>query len=66
MMNHIVQNIKLDINDLESFATLIGNIKWIQKPVITFYDHEIKHWRNSYGIDPPLHIVASVDGKIFK
>lgn len=34
--------------------------------MITFYDHEIKHWKNSSGIGPPLHIVANVDGKMFK
>ena len=65
-MDHILQKIELDINDLESFATLVGNIKQIQKLVITFYDHEIKHWKNSSRIDPPLYIVASIDGKMFK
>jgi len=34
--------------------------------IITFYDHEVKHWKNSSEIDPPLHIVANVDRKIFK
>ena len=56
-MNHILQKKKLDINDLESFSPLVGNINKIQKPTITFYDHKIKHWKNSFGIDPPLHMV---------
>ena len=49
-MNHILQKLELDINDPESFATLVRNIKQIQKPEITFYDHEIKHWKNSSGL----------------
>ena len=65
-MNHILQKLELDINDPESFATLVGNIKWIQKSIITFYDHEVKYGKNSSWIDPPLHIIANVDGKIFK
>ena len=65
-MNHILQKLELDINDPKSFATLVSNIKQIQKPVITFYDHEIKYWKNSSRFDPPLDIVASVDGKMFK
>jgi len=65
-MNHILQKLELDVNDPESFATLVSNIKQIQKPAITFYDHEIKHWKTSSGLDPPLHIVAGVDGKMFK
>ena len=65
-MNHILQKLELDINDLESFATLVENIKWIQKLIITFYDHEVKHWKNSSRIDPPLHIVVNVDRKMFK
>jgi len=65
-MNHILQKLELDINDPKSFTTLVGNIKQIQRPVITFYDHEIKHLKNSSQIDPPLHIVANVDGKMFK
>ena len=66
VMNHILQKLELDVNDPESFATLVSNIKQIQKPTITFYDHEIKHWKNSSGFDPPLHIVAGVDRKMFK
>ena len=65
-MNHILQNFELDINDPKSFVTLVENIKWIQKPTIKLYDHEVKHWKNSSRIDLPLHIVASVDGKMFK
>jgi len=65
-MNHILKKLELDVNDPESFSTLVSNIKQIQKPSITFYDHEIKHWKNSFEFDPPLHIVAGVDGKIFK
>lgn len=65
-MNHILQKIELDINDLERFATLVGNIKQIQKPMSTFYDHEIKHCKNSSRIDPSLHIMANVGGKMFK
>jgi len=65
-MNNILQKLELDVNDPESFATLVSNIKQIQKPAITFYDHEIKHWKNSSELDPPLHIVAGVDGKMFK
>jgi len=26
----------------------------------------VKHWNSSLGIDPPLHIVENVDGKMFK
>lgn len=52
-MNHILQKIELDIHDPERFAALVGNIKQIQKPTITFYDREVKHWKNSSGVDPP-------------
>ena len=65
-MNHILQKLELDINDPKCFSTLVENIKQIQKLTITFYDHEVKHWKNSSKIDPPLHIVANVDGKMFK
>ena len=41
-MNHILQKNELAINDPESFVTLVGNTKQIQKPAITFYNHEIK------------------------
>lgn len=41
-MNKLFQTIELDINDLESFAIFLGNVKVRQNPTITFYDHEIK------------------------
>lgn len=65
-MNPILQWIELDINDPKSFVNFVGNIKMLQKPSITFNDHEVKHWKEPWGLDPLLHIIANIDGKIFK
>lgn len=56
----------MDINDPERFIYFVGNIKIIQKLTIIFYDHEAKHSNETHGQDPPLHIMAKVDGKAFK
>lgn len=44
----------------------MGNVKVIQKPRITFYDHEIKDLNETQETDPSFHIIAKVDEKIFK
>lgn len=41
-MNKLLQSIELDINNIESFMTSMGNIKASQKLIIAFYDHEVK------------------------
>lgn len=44
----------------------MGNIKINKKPTINFYDYEIKYLDGMQESDPPLHIIAEVDGKILK
>lgn len=60
------QIIELDISDPKIFATFVGNFKVIQKHAINFYVHEVKNSNGAQDSDPPLHIIAKVDGKIFK
>lgn len=65
-MNQLLQYIELDLNDLDSFMIFVENIKASWKPIVYFYDHEIKKSSENNNQDPPLHIIAKVDGKIFK
>lgn len=65
-MNQLLQIIELDISDPKSFTNFMGNIKVIQKPTITFYDHKIKYPNGIQESNPSLHIIVKVDGRIFK
>ena len=56
----------MDINDPERFVSLVRNIKISHKTTISFYDHEVRKSNHSQGQDPPLHIIAKIDGKDFE
>jgi len=65
-MNKLLQIIELDINNSESFVSFVGNIKINKKPTIFFHDHKGRKSNHLQCQDPPLHIIAKIDGKDFK
>ena len=65
-MNQILQEIQVDISNPDNFISIVESLKISQQPSITFYEQERLSNDGPGGLDPPLHIIGKVDGKLFK
>lgn len=65
-MNQILRTMEINACNIDSFMTWINNIRIGSKHVISFHDHEMKTTPNTNGLDSPIHIIAEVNGTLFK
>lgn len=64
--HQILCTIELDASYPKTFINFTGNVQHNVEPFIPFFHHAIRNVLSHKFKDPPLHIIAQVDGKSFK